>query len=89
MEAAVRYCLNCQKPLKGRADKKFCDDACRNNYNNQQKTGDTALIRKISGILKKNRNILADFLPDHADHIKTTRTRLMEKSFQFQYFTNQ
>lgn len=30
-------CLNCDKTLKGRTDKKFCDDYCRNSYNNQLK----------------------------------------------------
>ena len=24
------YCLYCGKPVKGRIDKKFCDDWCRN-----------------------------------------------------------
>ena len=30
-----RYCLDCGAVLHGRADKKFCNDQCRNNYNNQ------------------------------------------------------
>ena len=29
-----KKCLSCGKLLKGRVDKKFCDDYCRNNYNN-------------------------------------------------------
>ena len=27
-----KLCLTCNKPVKGRTDKKFCDDYCRNNY---------------------------------------------------------
>ena len=38
--ADSKVCLACGKPLKGRIDKKFCDDYCRNNYNNQQKAKD-------------------------------------------------
>ncbi|WP_170122572.1 hypothetical protein [Mucilaginibacter oryzae] len=30
-----RVCLDCGTPLQGRADKKFCNDLGRNNYNNQ------------------------------------------------------
>ena len=32
----IKSCLHCNRPLHGRADKKYCDDACRNNYNNMQ-----------------------------------------------------
>ena len=28
-------CPECGDKLKGRADKKFCSDACRNAYNNK------------------------------------------------------
>jgi len=35
--AENKTCLACGKILKGRVDKKFCDDYCRNNYNNLQK----------------------------------------------------
>ena len=29
-----RECLECREPVKGRVDKKFCSDYCRNAYNN-------------------------------------------------------
>ena len=28
-----KRCLECGDVIKGRADKKFCDDQCRSNYN--------------------------------------------------------
>jgi predicted nucleic acid-binding Zn ribbon protein len=43
-----RLCLTCNKPLKGRTDKKFCDDYCRNNYNNQLKSNTINLVRNIN-----------------------------------------
>jgi predicted nucleic acid-binding Zn ribbon protein len=36
METLRRFCLECGKRIVGRADKKFCDDACRNDFNNKQ-----------------------------------------------------
>jgi hypothetical protein len=30
----TKTCLFCEKPVKGRSDKKFCDDYCRAAYNN-------------------------------------------------------
>jgi hypothetical protein len=40
METEIKKCLACNKTLRGRADKKFCDDYCRSNYNNLQKIKD-------------------------------------------------
>ncbi|MFA6947300.1 MAG: DUF2116 family Zn-ribbon domain-containing protein, partial [Pedobacter sp.] len=30
-----RECLDCGAALRGRTDKKFCDDQCRSNFNNR------------------------------------------------------
>lgn len=30
----IKKCLWCEKVINGRSDKKYCDDSCRNNYNN-------------------------------------------------------
>jgi hypothetical protein len=47
-----RFCLDCQEPLIGRSDKKFCNDACRSNFNNKLKTQDQNYVRRINAILK-------------------------------------
>ncbi len=31
--AQQRLCKQCEKPLLGRSDQKFCNDSCRNNFN--------------------------------------------------------
>ena len=54
----MKTCLECEANLQGRADKKFCSDACRNNFNNRQKSAVTILVRQVNSVLKKNRNIL-------------------------------
>ena len=33
-----KKCLECESPLVGRVDKKFCSDYCRNSYNNKINT---------------------------------------------------
>ena len=83
-----RLCLDCGKPVKGRTDKKFCDDYCRNNYNNQLKSNSTNLIRNINNALGKNRRILESIIPENEDIIKTTKERLLQKGFQFKYITH-
>lgn len=85
----VRKCLSCGKPLKGRIDKKFCDDYCRNNYNNQQKAkgSHSSLIRNINNALIKNRKILESVL-GKGETAKTNKDRLVEIGFQFKYSTH-
>ncbi len=85
--AETKLCLTCSKPIKGRTDKKFCDDYCRNNYNNQLKSTTTNLVRNINNALGKNRRILENFFKEE-DTIKTTKDKLLEKGFQFKYITH-
>ena len=84
-----RNCHSCGKPVKGRSDKKFCDDYCRNNYNNQLKGSDSLLIRNINNALKKNRHLLAALLPEGENTVKTTQDKLLSQGFSFKYFTHQ
>lgn len=55
-----KTCLNCQEKLTGRSDKKFCNEACKNEHNNRaygvrKRVADTGLYSSI----KKNREVLA------------------------------
>ena len=88
MEPEKRLCLHCGKPIQGRLDKKFCDDSCRNTYNNQQNSVNSNLIRNINNSLKKNRNILESLIPKDEDLAKTTRERLTRAGFNFRFFTH-
>lgn len=85
----TKQCLSCGKTLKGRIDKKFCDDYCRNNYNNQQKAkgNHSSLVRNINNALLKNRKILESILPAGAETGKTNRDKLLQAGFNFKYFT--
>ena len=86
-ETKNKFCLTCSKPIRGRTDKKFCDDYCRNNYNNQLKSNTTNLVRNINNALGKNRRILENFFGKE-EMIKTTKDKLLEKGFQFKYITH-
>jgi predicted nucleic acid-binding Zn ribbon protein len=83
-----KNCINCGAPMRGRIDKKFCDDSCRNTYNNQQNSASTNLIRNINHALKKNRNILESLIPEGEELAKTSKDKLLRMDFQFKYFTH-
>ncbi|NEU07590.1 hypothetical protein GZH53_04620 [Flavihumibacter sp. R14] len=82
----VRLCLDCKGELRGRSDKKFCDDQCRSNYNNRQLSESTSYMRQVNSILKRNRRIMEELNPD--GKIKISRKKLLIKGFNFEYFTN-
>lgn len=81
-----KYCLECGTEVKGRSDKRFCNDYCRNLYHNKQNRDTTNYIRRVNNILRKNRRILQEFNPSAKTKIK--ETTLMEKGFNFAYHTN-
>lgn len=83
-----KSCLACGKQLKGRSDKKFCDDYCRNNYNNLLKADANNLVRNINNVLKKNRRILEQLLPEGEEMTKAPKQKLLNLGFQFRYMTH-
>ncbi len=85
-----KICLACGKPLRGRVDKKFCDDYCRNNYNNLQKAkgSHSSFVRNINNCLLKNRKILESILPDSDETAKASRDKLQRLGFNFKYITH-
>ena len=88
MEAREKKCVECNKPLKGRTDKKFCDDFCRNSFNNKLNSDTNGYVRSINNILRKNRRILEEALPSSEEMVKITRSKLIERGMLFKYFTH-
>ena len=70
----------------GREDKKFCSDGCRNSYNNKINKDSTNFMRNVNNKLRKNYRILSALNVDGKS--KTTRTKLLSKGFDFEFFTN-
>lgn len=88
-EKEHRICHFCKKPVKGRSDKKFCDDYCRAACNNELKSAANNYIRNVNNALGKNRRILESLLPVGEATAKANRDKLIEKGFQFKYHTHQ
>ncbi len=88
METTTPLCLACNKPVKGRSDKKFCNDYCRNIFNNRLKNEENNYIRQITVTLKKNRRILEDLLRGDS-MVKLSKDKLTNKGFHFSYHTHQ
>lgn len=86
MPAYERNCLECGERLVGRADQKFCSDQCRNTHNNRLNSDANKVVRNINNALRKNRRILSELNP--GEKTKTTRDRLLQRGFQFKYFTH-
>jgi hypothetical protein len=86
----TKKCLACGKAVKGRVDKKYCDDYCRNNYNNIQKAKgiNSEYVRRINGVLMKNRKILEAILPENEETAKATHEKLLQNGFVFKYHTH-
>ena len=57
-----KLCVECETPLIGRVDKKFCNDMCRNSYNNLLNKDANEYVRKVNVILRKNRRILSSLM---------------------------
>lgn len=81
-----RCCLDCNAPIKGRADKKFCDDQCRSHYNNCLKADNCSLMKQVNQILKKNRDLLKAQNADGT--VKLHKNDLVKKGFDFKYHTH-
>ncbi len=81
-----KSCLECGKPLFGRVDKKFCDDQCRNAYNNKKNADANNYVRNVHYTLRKNRRILEELNPSGKE--KVHRSKLVDKGFDFTYLTS-
>ena len=82
-----RRCLVCGDGFRGRSDKKFCSAHCRNAYNNERNKDHSNLLRNINNRLRKNYRILGSFTLN-GGKTRTTKQRLIDKGFDFDYMTN-
>ena len=81
-----KTCPECGTKIIGRADKKFCSDACRNSHNNNLNKDSNNLVRNINNRLRKNYRILEKINPD--EKTKVSKQRLDNAGFDFNLFTS-
>jgi len=82
-----RVCIDCGNTINGRSDKRFCDDACRNSYNNRLNSVSSSLIRQVNSILRKNRRILEDLLGEEKT-MKISKELMLRRGLNYEYYTN-
>jgi hypothetical protein len=80
-----RKCPECGNKLIGRADKKFCCDACRNAYNNALNKDTKNLLRTVNNRLRKNYRILETL--NSKEKTKVLKSTLSQHGFNFNYIT--
>jgi tyrosine-protein phosphatase YwqE len=74
----MRICVQCGHSLFGRRDKKFCNDFCRNTFNNNLNKENVEVIRITNSRLKKNHKILKNLLENNVTTITKSELMLLE-----------
>ena len=87
MATDSKKCAECGEVIKGRVDKKFCSDQCRNAHNNKLNSDSNNFVRNVNNALRRNRRILSTFLGKN-EKITMAKQRLADEGFNFSYITN-
>lgn len=85
-----RNCKHCGKeidPVKGRRDRQFCDEQCKNSYHNTLAYEEEKEAKRINKILKKNRDILKK-MSARKDREAISKEMLLKAGFNFKYYTH-
>lgn len=80
-------CLQCQKPLNGNDNKKFCAYTCRNAWHNARRKHESKEIGRVINILKTNRRIMNELLAG-GQKKNVAEQRLLDLGFIFRYHTH-
>lgn len=83
----ANLCLECGDKIIGRIDKKYCNDGCRNAYNNKHNRDSTNLMRNINRRLRMNYKILNE-LNFKEGKTKAQQEFLEKQGYQMEYFTH-
>jgi len=87
VEMEERKCPVCDKPLKGRTDKKFCDPSCKSAYHYQALQEDgRGFYARVDRQLKTNRRILKKF--NKAGKATVRSEVLIAQGFDPHFFTH-
>ncbi|WP_276090832.1 hypothetical protein [Pedobacter sp. JY14-1] len=82
-----RICQQCGTQLRGRTDKKYCNERCRARsrylFRKQQATNP---VRLIDARLKQNRNMLSNLLSQGIHQV--SKAQLQSGGFDFTFYTS-
>jgi len=81
-----RRCEECNSPLKGRSDKRFCGDYCRNTYHNRKHQKRNRVRYATHQKLQRNRQILKEILGSKSRRV-IGREQLIQLGFDFGFLT--
>ena len=82
-----QICVQCGESFSGRADKKFCSEACRSTYHYYHNLErDDSLFKTIDRQLKMNRRILKGY--NRAGKATVRKQVLIDEGFDPKYFTH-
>jgi hypothetical protein len=81
-------CKICNNLVKGRSDKKFCSQRCKNYYHINLRKVTAIAVKDIDIILHRNRSILLEVLGKNLLQKKVPRILLEKKKFNFKYTTH-
>ncbi len=83
----MKNCINCSKPITGRADKMFCDVYCKSSYQYKKKKGEEkSFFETVDKQLKQNRKILKQF--NKAGKATVRKFELISVGFNPKFFTH-
>ena len=82
-----KLCLYCNKELKGRSDKKFCDQYCKSAYHYKQSQEEAPnFYNQVDNQLKLNRKILKEY--NKAGKVTVRTEILLNLGFNPTFFTH-
>lgn len=75
--------------MKGRADKVYCNTACKNGYNYERKKMGSMSVIAIDKILHTNHKIMEQiFEEEKRKYFRMSKIILSEMGFNFSYYTS-
>jgi len=80
-------CPICKELIKGRSDKRFCCNQCKNEYHIRLRQVTRIATIDTDRILHRNRSILLEIMGKVSQKKKIARDVLDQKQFNFDYIT--
>jgi len=88
IQQEIKYCTYCDKQIRGRSDKKFCNDFCRSSYHYEINRTTSTLVHAINLSLRRNRKVIQMLLGSTNEPLEVERDTLLVYGFNFNYFTH-